>query len=47
MTQAAFGLHEKLAQQYGVQYIGTDDYYKRIDTTMRKNIPEVFQTHAR
>lgn len=43
MTQAAFGLHEKLAQQYGTQYIGTDDYYKRIDTTMRKRFPEAFQ----
>jgi len=44
MTQAAFGLHEKLAQQYGTQYIGTDDYYKRIDTTIRKRFPEAFQT---
>jgi len=44
MTQAAFGLHEKLAQQYGSQYIGTDDYYKRIDTTIRKRFPEAFQT---
>ena len=43
MTQAAFGLHEKLAQQYGTQYIGTDDYYKRIDTTIRKRFPEAFQ----
>ena len=43
MTQAAFGLHEKLAQQYGSQYIGTDDYYKRIDTTIRKRFPEAFQ----
>jgi hypothetical protein len=43
MTQAAFGLHEKLAQQYGSQYIGTDDYYKRIDATIRKRFPEAFQ----
>lgn len=43
MTQAAYGLHEKLAQQYGQQYIGTDDYYKRIDATMRKRFPEAFQ----
>lgn len=43
MTQAALGLHEKLAQQYGQQYIGTDDYYKRIDTTIRKRFPEAFQ----
>jgi hypothetical protein len=43
MTQAAFGLHEKLVQQYGSQYIGTDDYYKRIDVTIRKRFPEAFQ----
>jgi hypothetical protein len=43
MTQAAYGLHEKLAQQYGQQYIGTDDYYQRIDATMRKRFPEAFQ----
>ena len=43
MTNAAFGLHEKLAQQYGSQYIGTDDYYKRIDATIRKRFPEAFQ----
>ena len=43
MTNAAFGLHEKLVQQYGQQYIGTDDYYQRIDTTIRKRFPEAFQ----
>lgn len=43
MTNAAYGLHEKLAQQYGQQYIGTDDYYKRIDATIRKRFPEAFQ----
>jgi len=43
MTNAAYGLHEKLAQQYGQQYIGTDDYYARIDATIRKRFPEAFQ----
>ncbi len=42
MTNAVFGLHEKLADQYGQQYIGTDDYYQRIDKTMRKRFPEAF-----
>lgn len=43
MTQAAFGLHEKLADQYGPEYIGTDDYYQRMDKTMRKRFPEAFR----
>jgi hypothetical protein len=43
MTQAAFGLHEKLASQYGAEYIGTEDYYNRIDDTIRKRFPEAFQ----
>ena len=46
MTQSALGLHEKLADQYGQDYIGTDDYYKRIDATMRKRFPEAFPNDA-
>jgi len=46
MTQAAYGLHEKLAQQYGQQYIGTDDYYQRIENTIRKRFPEAFPNDA-
>lgn len=46
MTQSALGLHEKLADQYGLDYVGTDDYYKRIDATMRKRFPEAFQNDA-
>ena len=46
MTNAAYGLHEKLAQQYGQQYIGTDEYYQRIDNTIRKRFPEAFPNSA-
>lgn len=42
MTDAAMGLHKKLYRQYGPEYIGTDDYYKRIDDTIRKRFPEAF-----
>jgi len=42
MTDAAMGLHKKLYRQYGPEYIGTDDYYKRIDDTVRKRFPEAF-----
>jgi hypothetical protein len=40
MTAAALGLHEKLKRQ-GVQ-IGSDDYYAKLDNTMRKRFPENF-----
>lgn len=42
MTAAALGLHEKLKRQ-GVQ-IGSDDYYAKLDNTMRKRFPESFDT---
>ena len=42
MTDAAMGLHKKLYREYGPEYIGTDDYYERIDKTIRKRFPESF-----
>lgn len=42
MTDAAMGLHKKLYREYGAEYLGTDDYYKRIDETMRRRFPEAF-----
>lgn len=44
MTASALGLHQKLAQEYGPQYVGTDEYYQKIDATMRKRFPEYFDT---
>ena len=41
MTSLALGLHEKLVRS-GVP-AGSDEYYKRIDTTMRKRFPENFE----
>jgi len=43
MTSLALGLHEKLVKQNGVGYATTDEYYKRIDETMRKRFPENFE----
>ena len=40
MTAAALGLHEKLKRQ-GVA-VGSDDYYAKLDATMRKRFPENF-----
>jgi hypothetical protein len=41
MTSLALGLHEKLVRS-GVP-AGSDEYYKRIDKTMRKRFPENFE----
>ena len=41
MTATALGVHEDLKEQ-GVQ-IGSDDYYAKLDNTMRKRFPEVFE----
>ena len=42
MTSLALGLHEKLVKENGMAYATTDEYYKRIDETMRKRFPENF-----
>lgn len=42
MTASALGLDKKLAKEYGSDYVGTEEYYKTIDKTMRKRFPEHF-----
>jgi hypothetical protein len=42
MTSLALGLHEKLVKQNGLAYATTNEYYQRIDETMRKRFPEQF-----
>jgi len=42
MTASALGLHQKLEKQYGNKYVGTDEYWGAIDTTMRRRFPEYF-----
>lgn len=44
MTALALGLHEKLVRS-GVDP-NSDDYYRQIDTTMRKRFPESFEDDA-
>lgn len=43
MTMTAMGLDKKLQKQYGPDYIGTEEYFKTIDKTMRKRFPEYFE----
>jgi hypothetical protein len=42
MTSLALGVHEKLVKENGVAYATTDEYYRRINATMRKRFPENF-----
>jgi hypothetical protein len=43
MTLSATGLDRKLQKQYGDAYVGTEEYFKTIDKTMRKRFPEHFE----
>jgi len=43
MTSLALGLHQKLEKQYGKGFVGTDEYWDRVDTTRRKRFPEQFE----
>lgn len=42
MTSLALGLHQKLVSQYGTSYPSTDEYWKKVDDTMRRRFPEQF-----
>jgi hypothetical protein len=42
MTASALGLHQKLERERGPQFVGTDEYWSAIDTTMRRRFPENF-----
>ena len=42
MTSLALGLHQKLVAQYGTSYPSTDEYWKKVDDTMKRRFPEHF-----
>lgn len=42
MTSMAMGLDKKLQREYGAAYIGTDEYFRTIDATVRRRFPEHF-----
>lgn len=44
MTASALGLHQKLEREYGAAFVGTDEYWRRVDETMRRRFPEYFGT---
>ena len=43
MTMTAMGLDKKLAKEYGSDYVGSEEYFRTIDKTMRKRFPEHFE----
>jgi hypothetical protein len=44
MTMTAMGLDKKLAKEYGSGYVGSEEYFRTIDKTMRKRFPEHFES---
>lgn len=46
MSLAAMGLDKKLQREYGEEYVGTEEYFRTIDKTMRKRFPEYFDTQS-
>ena len=46
MTMAAMGIDKKLQREYGADYVGTEEYFKTVDRTMRKRFPEFFEAQS-
>jgi hypothetical protein len=44
MTMTAMGIDRRLQKEYGADYVGTEEYFKTIDKTMRKRFPEHFES---
>lgn len=44
MTMTAMGIDKRLQREYGADYVGTEEYFKTIDKTMRKRFPEHFNS---
>jgi hypothetical protein len=42
MTATALGLHQKLVQERGSQFVGSDEYWTTVDKTMRRRFPDYF-----
>jgi len=42
MTGLAITIHNRLAAEFGEKYVGTDEYYQKISSTIRKRYPDYF-----
>lgn len=43
MSSFAYGVHEELLDEYGQQFNGTEEYFRRIDKAMRRTFPDYFK----
>jgi hypothetical protein len=46
MTASALGLHQKLVNERGPTFVGSDEYWQTIDKTMRRRFPDYFGDEA-
>ena len=44
MSRFAVGIHEDLLETYGEKFVGTDEYFKRINQEVSRRFPEEFET---
>ena len=44
MSATALGVHNALLKQYGQGFVGTDDYYEKIDSRMQRSFPDYFRS---
>lgn len=44
MSATALGVHTALVKQYGQGYVGTDEYYEKINARMRQSFPDYFRS---
>lgn len=42
MTASALGLHQKLVNERGPNFVGSDEYWATVDKTMRRRFPDYF-----
>ena len=42
MTASALGLHQKLVNERGQQFVGSDEYWTTVDKTIRRRFPDYF-----
>ena len=42
MTGLAITIHNRLAREFGEKYVGTDEYYQKISSTIQKRFPDYF-----
>jgi hypothetical protein len=42
MSATALGVHNALVKQYGQGYVGTDEYYGKINSRMQRSFPDYF-----